>query len=93
MTDILYSDGSDASGTLGAWRYNHGDNGWAFNEYSWMPNQPGNTPLFNGMNRLMGDGSVNWKPAADFPDIDQMINGPAYPGPSIGGRFGDTAYF
>lgn len=90
MTDILYSDRSDRGGPLGAWRYNHGKYGWAFNEYNWMPNQTGTVPLFTGMNRLHGDGSVIWKPEGEFENVDQMFN-TNYPGPSIGS--GDVAFF
>lgn len=90
MTDILYRDASDIGGPLGGWRFNHGKNGWAFNEYTWMPNHRERTPLFTGMNRLHGDGSVKWKPNQEFENVDKMFNN-SYPGPSLGR--GDVAFF
>ena len=83
MSDILYRDASDQGGPLGGWRYNHGENGWAFNEYSYMPADTSNPPLFTGMNRLKGDGSVIWKSVTDFEDYEQ-INTAGYVGPKIG---------
>ena len=91
MSDILYRDASDKNKPLGAWRYNHGENGWAFNEYDWMPNQPGPVPLFTGINQLYGDGSVKWKPQNAFENVDQMLRPNYYRGPSLGAS--DVAYF
>ncbi len=90
MTDILYRDASDIGGPLGGWRFNHGKKGWAFNEYTWMPVHLERVPLFTGMNRLHGDGSVIWKPETEFENVDQMFNN-SYPGPSLGR--GDVAFF
>ncbi|MFN3166816.1 MAG: type II secretion system protein [Phycisphaeraceae bacterium] len=92
MTDILYTDGSDKNSTLGAWRFNHGRRGWAYNEYDWMPNETARTPPITGINRLMGDGAVNWKPDNAFDGLDKMIQG-TYQGPYIGRRGGDSAFF
>jgi prepilin-type N-terminal cleavage/methylation domain-containing protein len=92
MTDILYCDGSHKSRSVGAWRNNHGSRGWAFNEYDWMPNETARTPYVTGINRLMGDGAVNWKPENAFDGLDRIING-GYQGSYIGRRGGDSAYF
>lgn len=89
MADVLYRDGSTSAGA-GPWRYNHGKNGWAHNEEAWMPRQPGDVPFFTGINRLMGDGSVHWKPENAFNNIELMLNG-AYPDPYLGA--GDKTFF
>jgi len=91
MADILYRDASDINRPVGGWRYNHGQNGWAFNEYSWMPNQTGPIPLFTGQNQLFGDGAVRWKDISEYENVDLMYSRPLYPGPGIGG--GDFAIF
>lgn len=93
MTDIMYRDASDRNGPRGAWRYNHGEFGWAFNEYDWMPNQPGEVPYFTGMNRMHGDASVRWKDVADFENVQGMFqpNRRGYTGPYVGE--GDLAFF
>lgn len=91
MADILYRDASDKNKPVGAWRYNHGENGWAFNEYDWMPNQPGTIPLFTGINRLHGDGSVQWKPRNAFENPDLMLWTNQYRGPRMGES--DVSYF
>lgn len=83
MSDIFYRDASDQGGPLGGWRYNHGENGWAFNEFSYMPADTNQPPLFTGMNRLHSDGAVIWKSKNDFEFIEEITT-PGYRGPKIG---------
>lgn len=90
MADILYRDSSDIGTDLGGWRFNHGKDGWAFNEYDWMPNHRETVPKFGGINRLHGDGAVIWKPENEFENIEQMQFW-TYPGPSLGR--GDQVFF
>ena len=93
MADILYSDGSDSGGGNIAWRFNHGLNGWAFNEYSWMPNQNTPYPEITGMNQLYGDGSVAWQAASSYTQLENLGFHNANSGPMIGRRGRDMAFF
>jgi hypothetical protein len=90
VSDILYHDASDK-----AWRYNHGPNGWAFNEYSWLPWDKGPQPNISGVNQGYGDGHVEWKPKDQFPYLEKMNNPATYPGGAMGrvGNNGDTFYY
>ena len=71
LSDILYKDGSDQ-----AWRYNHGPNGWAYNEVSYMPWDQSKVPNISGTNQLFGDGHVAWKVKAKFRQL-KLMNTPA----------------
>ena len=93
MADILYSDGSDSNGGNIAWRFNHGENGWAFNEYNWMPNQNTPYPEITGMNQLYGDGSVVWQAASGYTQLESLGFHNANSGAMIGRRGGDMAFF
>jgi len=90
MSDILYWDQSDR-----AWRYNHGPNGWAFQERSYMPWDRGDSPNITGTNQTFGDGHVEWKPEKEFPYLNLMSNPSGYPGGALGrrGANGDTFYY
>ena len=91
MADVLYNDASTGV-TAGPWRYNHGENGWSHNESQLSHRrQPGPVPLFTGINRLMGDGSVEWKPQNEFRNTELMRSGGGYPDPYLG--TGDKTYF
>lgn len=87
MTDILYYDASDRE-----WRYNHGPNGWAYNEVEYMPNDSGDTPNISGVNQLYGDGHVSWKKTSEFQHLDKMRIPSRYPGGKITAG-GDTYYW
>jgi prepilin-type N-terminal cleavage/methylation domain-containing protein/prepilin-type processing-associated H-X9-DG protein len=86
MSDILYYDASD-----GAWRYNHGPNGWAYNEVNYMPWDDGPIPNISGVNQLFGDGHVAWKSRRQFIHLDKMRIPSRYPGGAI--SHGDTFYY
>ena len=93
MTDILYIDASDKS-----WRYNHGPNGWSYNENHptlTFPQHKGELPLISGVNQLFGDGHAVWKNKAAFPHLDKMFHPSRYPAGRIsaGGSNGDTYYW
>ena len=93
MTDILYIDASDKS-----WRYNHGPNGWSYNENHptlTFPQHRGELPLISGVNQLFGDGHAVWKNKAAFPHLDKMFHPSRYPAGRItaGGNNGDTYYW
>ena len=90
ISDILYWDQSDL-----AWRYNHGPSGWAFNEYSWMPWDRGAVPNISVVNQAMGDGSVQSKQKAQYPNIQLMRTPALYPDGGVGkvGQNGDTFYY
>ena len=87
MTDILYYDASD-----GEWRYNHGPNGWAYNEVDYMPNYSGDIPNISGVNQLFGDGHVNWKLKSEFLHLEKMRIPSRYPAGKITAG-GDTYYW
>ncbi len=86
MSDILYYDASDRG-----WRYNHGPNGWAFNEVAYMPTDGGDTPNISGVNQLFGDGHVTWKKRAAFIHLDKMRFPTRYPGSAV--LAGGDTYF
>lgn len=90
ISDILYYDWSDK-----AWRYNHGVNGWAFNEYSWMPWDRAPVPNITVVNQAMGDGSVRTKNKAQYLNIQLMSLPSVYPDGGVGrvGSNGDTFYY
>ncbi len=59
MAEILNLDTSD-----GAYRYNHGKDGWSWNEGNFR--NPSNTayspdPAATGRSQLFGDGHVEWR--------------------------------
>lgn len=97
MSDVLYFDASDFSaggrGGVGFWRYNHGPDGWAFNEVDWLPKDMGTTPNVSGTNRLFTDGSVRWKPASEYLHLNLMSQPSAYPDGCISVGGGDTYYY
>jgi hypothetical protein len=95
MSDILYFDWSDWNQrpTLGAWRYNHGPNGWAFNECTYMPQDIGSAPDISGINRLFGDAHVSWKSKSDFTYLNLMSTPGAYPLGYIGLDSQDSFYY
>ena len=90
MTDILNYDTSDR-----AWRYNHRLNGgWAFNEQFQFPELPldkQRTPEINGMNRLFGDGHVEWLARKKINGLGLMNNPPSWPAGRI--NIVDTFYY
>ena len=93
MSDILYYDASTQ-----AFRYNHGNNGWAFNET--VSGQPiaridkGPAPDIRGINQCFGDGHVVWKRANQFPYLNKMNNPAGYGGGAVGsGSYGDCNYY
>ncbi len=87
MSDILYYDTSDNE-----WRYNHGPRGWAFNEVNYMPRDGGPLPNISGINRLFGDGRVEWKTRAQFPNLNKMRIPSRFPGSWVSAG-GDTYYW
>jgi len=94
MTDALYFDASDwNNSSLGAWRYNHGPKGWAFNEYTYLPQDFGDYPNISGINRLFGDGSVGWKRRAEFKNLHLMQSPGAYPDGFIGHSSHDSFFY
>ena len=94
MTDSLYFDASDWNrADLGAWRYNHGRRGWAFNEEHYLPQDFGVVPNITGINRLFGDGSVSWKTRDQFEYLDRMFDPGNYPIGYIGLNGRDSFYY
>lgn len=94
MSDILYFDASDwPKPWLGAWRYNHGPRGWAFNEETYLPQDFGDVPNPSGTNQLFGDGSVRWKARGQFEHLYLMQTPAAYPDGFIGHSSQDSFYY
>lgn len=94
MSDILYFDASDwPKAELGAWRYNHGPKGWAFNEETYLPQDLGAVPNVSGTNQLFGDGGVHWKPRAEFVHLYRMQTPSAYPAGFLRHGNADSFYY
>jgi len=88
MSDIINFDHSSR-----AYRYNHGPNGWTYNE-NWPdmpPKDYGPDPLISGTNVLYGDGAVRWKSKNEFRHLDRMDSPGSYPGGAV--SHGDTFYY
>jgi len=52
--------------TEGGWIYNHGEHGWSWLNYPGGYRDVDEVPALTGINRLFGDGRVEWKAAAQF---------------------------
>jgi len=93
MTDSLYRQGGNNT-----WNYNHGRNGYSINNYHVSVDgrtyhDASNDPLFTGVNRLYGDGSVRWKSPDEFhPDIGDFSAG-AEVAQTVGVFGGDRNYW
>jgi len=94
MAEILNLDTSD-----GAYRYNHGRNGWSWNEMNFR--NPSNTayspnPAATGRSQLFGDGHVEWRridPQQNLPVMgNQQIEDWNGPGSGWMGTY-DTNFF
>lgn len=67
MRDILFHRRQYGSrgATSGAWRYNHGPNGWAFDHPNFGGQDYG-VPNISGTNEMNGDISVRWRTAEEL---------------------------
>ena len=73
--------------------YNHSPLGWVWsNAAAGTYVDPGGSPSCSGMNRLYGDGSVNWKPISEF-DSAQMGTPYSYAGPWVRGGTVRATYY
>jgi len=73
MAEILNLDASD-----GAYRYNHGRNGWSWNETNFTPGgvDVSPNPQSIGRSQLYGDGHIEWEtmtPEANLPTMDDKF--------------------
>jgi len=94
MAEILNLDSSD-----GAYRYNHGRNGWSWNERSFASPQGAAyspNPQATGRSQLFGDNHVEWKPISierNLPTTDNKFID-EWNGPGSGWMSAyDTSYF
>jgi len=88
LSDILYFDASSEA----PWRYNHGPRGWAYNEdFPGMPHDDSPAPTISGVNRLYGDGRVEWKTKEEFRFLNRMRVPRLYPEGAIVG--GDSYFY
>jgi prepilin-type N-terminal cleavage/methylation domain-containing protein len=75
MAEILHLDGSDK-----AYRYNHGKNGWSWNEGDWGIKPPAGrvhtTPTATGRSQLFGDGHIEWRNIDAANNIPQATGNP-----------------
>ncbi len=93
VSDVLALDKSDS-----AFRYNHGNRGWAYNEL--LKGRPiaridkGPAPDIRGINTCYGDGHVSWKNARSFGNPSKMTTPGAYPdGAVMSSPNDDTDYY
>lgn len=97
MAEILNLDTSD-----GAYRYNHGKNGWSWNEVFGISPPAGRTakspnPRATGRSRLFGDGHIEWRNIDAVNNLPTMSNRAQnqWNGPGSGylSPASDTSYF
>ena len=95
---VLASDILNVDSSSGAYRYNHGNRGWAYNET--LNGKPialvdrGPAPNIRGLNLCFGDGHVSWKSARTFRNLAKMKSPSANPDGAVMSAPGsDTDYY